>query len=165
MLIYWQQEPPPTYSSLQHSPLASEQSLQLSTRGGPTNFFSVARAHDQVKETLTIDPNLYIPPSLLSPLCADETEQTRKHVRIESTHGSVNATVNIVPVLGTEKCKIRMFMRSAHGGVFARIVSTCLYDSTVKLDRCACNSEWPRLTPSFPPRSQFNLWQRFFAAA
>jgi hypothetical protein len=151
VLICWQSEPPPTYSSIQHSPLASEQSLQLSTRANPTNFFSVARSHDQVKETVTIDPNLYIPPSLLPPLCPDETEGTRKHVRIESSHGSVNATVNIVPALGAQKDKIRMFMRSVHGGVFARIVSTCLRDSMVNLTDMLCDSEWPRLTPFVPP--------------
>ncbi|KAF7761902.1 hypothetical protein Agabi119p4_9894 [Agaricus bisporus var. burnettii] len=115
------QEPPPTYSSLQHSTLASEQSLRPSGSDNPTNFYSVCRGHDKVKETVTIDPNLYTPPSLLLPMSPDETEETRKHVRLESIHGSVNATVNIVPVLRGEKCKIRMFMRSSHGGVFARI--------------------------------------------
>lgn len=95
----------------------------------------------------------------------DETEETRKHVRLESIHGSVNATVNIVPVLRGEKCKIRMFMRSSHGGVFARIVSHYFCDSTVETDTYACKSEWPRVTPSFSTGSPFYLWQCHFTLA
>jgi len=111
-------EPPPTYASLQQ---ASSSNQSLPSGGNPTNFLSVTRLHESLRENVTIDPTLYVPAFLLPPLSPDETLEARKHLRLESTHGSISAHVKIVPNFGDEKCKVRMFMRSTHGGISARI--------------------------------------------
>ncbi|KAF5349277.1 hypothetical protein D9756_009437 [Leucocoprinus leucothites] len=113
------QEPPPTYASLQH---ATSSSQTLSGPGeNPTNYLSVTRVHESVRESITIDPTLYVPAFLLPPLSPDETPTERRHLRFESTHGSISANVKIAPCFGNERCKVRMFMRSTHGGISARI--------------------------------------------
>ncbi|KAJ3563674.1 hypothetical protein NP233_g8788 [Leucocoprinus birnbaumii] len=114
------QEPPPTYASIQQA-TSSHQASSVPGEN-PTNYISITRVHDSVKETVTLDPMLYVPPLLLPPLSQDEVPGDRRHLRFESTHGSINATVKIVPCFGPGKCKIRMFMRSTHGGISARIL-------------------------------------------
>ncbi|KXN82764.1 hypothetical protein AN958_02203 [Leucoagaricus sp. SymC.cos] len=112
-------DPPPTYASLQQ---ATSSSQSLSAPGGnPTNYFSMTRVHESIRETVIIDPALFIPAYLLPPLAHDETPNSRRHLRLESTHGSISANVKIVPNFGGERCKVRMLMRSTHGGITARI--------------------------------------------
>ena len=93
------------------------------------NYVSITRTHSSVKETLIIDPLLFIPPFLRPPLTSGETEETRNNLRLESTHGHVIADVTLVENSNTEtqpsqsKNRVKMLMRSTHGGVTAKIVS------------------------------------------
>jgi len=111
------QEPPPTYASLQPS----------SSSVRTVNFVSITRTHDSVKETLIIDPSLFVPPFLRPPLIMGETEGTRRNLRLESTHGHVHADVTLVENINTEihssqrNNRVRMLMHSTHGGIIAKI--------------------------------------------
>ena len=93
------------------------------------NYVSITRTHGSVRETLIIDPSLFIPPFLRPPLTSGETEETRKNLRLESTHGHVNADVTLVDNTNTEihssqgNNRVKMLMRSTHGGICAKIVS------------------------------------------
>ena len=94
-----------------------------------TNYVSITRTQSSVRETLIIDPSIFIPPFLRPPLTSGETEETRKNLRLESTHGHVNADVTLVDNPNTEihssqrNRRVKMLMRSVHGGVTAKIVS------------------------------------------
>jgi hypothetical protein len=120
----FQQEPPPTYASLQQASSSSQSLTQQS--GHAANYVSLTRIHESLRETLTIDPTVHVPEFLLPPLSTEETPTSRKNLRLESTHGSISASVKIAPIYGTESCKVRMFMRSTHGGISARIVCSSL---------------------------------------
>jgi len=114
------QEPPPTYASLQ--PPSSATPVVKTA-----NYVSITRTHDSVRETLIIDPSLFVPVFLRPPLSSGETEETRNHLKLESTHGNVNADITLVEKINTEihsskmNNRIRMQMRSTHGGVTAKI--------------------------------------------
>ncbi|PPR05487.1 hypothetical protein CVT26_009054 [Gymnopilus dilepis] len=118
------QEPPPTYASLQTAQSSSE--IVAKT----VNFVSISRVHHSVKETLILDPSLFVPIFLRPPLLPDETEETRKNLRLESTHGHVYADVTLIPArddsadaAGSSKRNKRvvMHMKSTHGGITAKI--------------------------------------------
>jgi len=115
-----EQEPPPTYASLQ--PSSSADSVVKTV-----NYVSITRVHNSVRETLIIDPSLFIPPFLRPPLSLGETEGTRKNLRLESTHGHVNADITLVQNTNTDahsskrNVRVTMAMRSTHGGITAKI--------------------------------------------
>ena len=94
------------------------------------NFVSIIRQHSSVKETLIIDPSLLIPPFLRPPLSLGETEETRKNLRLESTHGHVNADVTLIQNTNGDthsskkNSRVTMLMRSTHGGITVKIVSS-----------------------------------------
>jgi len=110
-------EPPPTYASLQPS----------SSVVRTANYVSITRVHSSLKETLIIDPSLFIPPFLRPQLTSGETEETRKSLRLESTHGNINADVTLVENTNTEihssqrNNRVTMLMHSSHGGITAKI--------------------------------------------
>jgi len=117
------QEPPPTYASLQPSSSVHARSLVRTT-----NYVSITRIHSSVREILIIDPSLFVPVFLRPPLTVGETEETRKNLKLESTHGHVNADVTLVENTNTEmvsssksNSRVKMQMRSTHGGITARI--------------------------------------------
>ena len=93
------------------------------------NYVSITRTHSSVKETFIIDPSLFIPAFLRPPLTSGETEETRKNLKLESTHGNINADVTLVGNTNTEihslqrNNRVKMLLRSTHGGVTAKIVS------------------------------------------
>ena len=90
--------------------------------GNPTNYISKIRVRDSLREKIMIDPTLFVPDFLLPPLSPDETPFIRKHLRLESTHGSISASIKIASRFGPNYCRILMLMRSTHGGVKAKIV-------------------------------------------
>jgi len=114
------QEPPPTYASLQ--PSSSATSVVRTA-----NYVSITRTHSSVRETLIIDPSLFIPPFLRPPLSSGETEETRNNLRLESTHGHVSADITLAENTNTEIRssqkinRVKMLMRSTHGGITAKI--------------------------------------------
>jgi len=115
-------EPPPTYASLQSAPSSSQ--IVAKT----VNYVSITRVHNSVKETLIIDPSLFVPTFLRPPLLPGETEETRKNLRLESTHGHVYADVTLVAKDDTNDMdnskknkRVVMHMKSTHGGVTAKI--------------------------------------------
>jgi len=118
--IFFQQESPPTYASIQCAS-SSSQTLTASS-ANPTTYISVFRVHDSLRENIKIDPTLYVPDFLLPSLPLDETPLTRKHLRLESTHGSISANIKIANSLGPDYRRVLMLMRSIHGGITAQIV-------------------------------------------
>lgn len=83
---------------------------------------------------MIVDPSLFIPLSLRPPLALGETEETRKNLRLESTHGYVNADVTLVEKTNIDisssskrNSRVKMQMRSTHGGIAAKIVSFSAY--------------------------------------
>ncbi|KAF8957380.1 hypothetical protein BDZ97DRAFT_1754077 [Flammula alnicola] len=117
-------EPPPTYASLQSSS-SSSTSIVAKT----VNYVSITRLHSSVKETLIVDPSLFVPLFLRPPLGPGETEETRKNLRLESTHGSVFADITLVNDTdnasdmhsSTRNQRVVMQMKSTHGGITAKI--------------------------------------------
>jgi hypothetical protein len=116
-------EPPPTYASLQSSPSGSE----IVTK--TVNYVSITRVHSSVKETLIIDPSLFVPLFLRPPLASGETEETRKNLRLESTHGHVHADITLIEdtdnsneISSSKRNKrVVMHMKTTHGGITAKI--------------------------------------------
>jgi len=113
------QEPPPTYASLQ--PSSSAASVVKTV-----NHVSITRTHSSVRETLIVDPSLFVPLFLRPQLSSGETEETRKNLKLESTHGHVNADITLVENTNTEipvskNSRVKMQMRSTHGGIIAKI--------------------------------------------
>ncbi|KAF8157121.1 hypothetical protein B0H34DRAFT_798433 [Crassisporium funariophilum] len=113
-------EPPPTYASLQ--PSASNAFVAKTL-----NYVSIARTQTSVKETLIIDPSLFVPLFLRPPLSSGETEETRQNLKLESTHGHVIADVTLVENTdaGSQSSKrnrrVMMQLKSTHGGITAKI--------------------------------------------
>lgn len=93
------------------------------------NYVSITREHSSVRETLIIDPSLFIPLFLRPPLSLEETEETRKNLRLESTHGHVEADITLAEAtnndiqLSKRNSRVTMLMRSTHGRITAKIVS------------------------------------------
>jgi len=115
------QEPPPTYASLQ--PSSSATSVVR-----PANYISITRTHSSVRQTLIIDPSLFVPPFLRPPLIPGETEETRNNLRLESTHGHIIADVTLAENTDNEiqssqkkNNRAKMLMRSTHGRINAKI--------------------------------------------
>ena len=73
-----------------------------------------------------------MPLFLRPPLAPGETEETRKNLRLESIHGHVHADITLVDdaTLAGEiqavkrNRRVLMHMKSTHGGITAKIVST-----------------------------------------
>ena len=92
------------------------------------NYVSITRTHSSLRETLIIDPSLFIPLFLRPPLTSGETEETRNNLKLESTHGHVSADVTLAENISTEihssqrNNRVKMLMRSTHGGITAKIV-------------------------------------------
>ncbi|KAF5324294.1 hypothetical protein D9619_011390 [Psilocybe cf. subviscida] len=116
------QDPPPTYASLQ-SP--SPPAIVAKT----INYVSISRQHNNVRETLIIDPALFVPYFLRPPLLPGETEDTRKNLRLESTHGHVYADITLLERVeevgdvakSNSNKRVQMRMKSTHGGITAKI--------------------------------------------
>ncbi|KAF8991871.1 hypothetical protein BDQ17DRAFT_1370174 [Cyathus striatus] len=113
-------EPGPVYTKLSQDPSCSSQApRQLA------NYLHISRTHTDIKETYTIDPTLNIPAFLLPPLGKDESEETRRNLRLETTHGTIGANVRLVDgeAQGEKKGKrVTMVMKSEHGAITATIV-------------------------------------------
>ncbi|KAH9477575.1 hypothetical protein JR316_0009797 [Psilocybe cubensis] len=116
------QEPPPTYASLQSSPSSS--ALVAKT----VNYVAITRTHASVKEILILDPSVFVPVFLRPPLAPGETEETRKNLRLEATHGHVHADITLVgnddnPNESSSKRnkRVLMSMKSTHGGIVAKV--------------------------------------------
>ncbi|KAF8198488.1 hypothetical protein BJ912DRAFT_27513 [Pholiota molesta] len=125
------QEPPPTYASLQPSGGAPPPAVAKTT-----NYVAITRLHTSIRETLVLDPALFVPPFLRPPLAPGETEAGRRNLRLESTHGHVYADVTLAPAGGEEvgeereergkvevgrRRKVLMQLKSTHGGITAKI--------------------------------------------
>lgn len=114
------QEPPPTYASLQ--PSSSATSVVKTV-----NYVYIIRTHSSVRETLIIDPSLFVPLFLRPQLSSGETEETRKNLKLESTHGDVHADITLAVNTNTEihsskmNSQVTMQMQSTHGAITAKI--------------------------------------------
>ncbi|CAA7268870.1 unnamed protein product [Cyclocybe aegerita] len=107
-----EQEPPPTYASLQ----ASSSAVPVAKA---VNYVAISRQHSSVRETLVIDASLFIPLFLRPSLPPGEKAETQKNVKLESTHGHVYADITLV---GNRKnTRAVMQMKSTHGGITAKI--------------------------------------------
>ncbi|KAJ3512402.1 hypothetical protein NLJ89_g3537 [Agrocybe chaxingu] len=107
-----EQEPLPTYASLQASSSAVPAAKAV-------NFIAISRHHSSVRETLVIDASLFVPSFLRPPLSPGETVGMQNNVKLESTHGHVYADITLV---GNRKnARAVMHMKSTHGGITAKI--------------------------------------------
>lgn len=95
------------------------------------NYVSITREHNSVKETLIVDPSLFVPQFLRPPLLPGETEATRKNLHLESTHGHVYADITLVDTgapdgntVDLRRERVVMKLVSSHGGITAKVVRT-----------------------------------------
>jgi len=145
-----QQEPPPTYASIQ----TAQESAAVAAK--TVNYVSITRTHSSVKEKFILDPSLFIPLFLRPPLTPGETEENRKNLKLESTHGHVHADVtlvekveNIDEVSSKRNKRVTMYMKSTHGGINAKIVRSFV------ISRTDCDILWLQHGP--PNRMPFIL--------
>lgn len=115
----------------------------------PTNYIYISRVHSSIKESVLLDPGLYIPPFLRPALRPSEREDDRKNLRLESTHGGVYADVGIVP---GGKGRAKLWMKSMHGGVTAKIVRFFLLSWNEGADERINGSTHPQTQTSTSPR-------------
>jgi hypothetical protein len=59
----------------------------------PCNNLSLSRPNSAIRGTYAIDPDMYIPTSLLPPLGRGETEKDRKNLKLESSNGLIDVEV------------------------------------------------------------------------
>ncbi|TFK65124.1 hypothetical protein BDN72DRAFT_801467 [Pluteus cervinus] len=94
-------DPPPTYISsvdpderrrLSSSPPPLPPKMPFGIK--PTNFLYIKKKYDSIKESVAIDPTLMIPSVLLPPVSLG---QVREDLKVESTYGSVNLDIWLVP--------------------------------------------------------------------
>jgi hypothetical protein len=88
------------------------------------NYISISREHAHIKETWTVDPSLYIPESLRTPLRLGES--SRKNVRLETVHGYIEAEIVLlqdkVHVETRSLQRATLQLSSSHGGIKLTIV-------------------------------------------
>ncbi|KAJ7152028.1 hypothetical protein C8R46DRAFT_1228881 [Mycena filopes] len=85
----------------------------------PANFLSLSRINATIKGTHVIDPYLKIPPFLLRPLAKDETEETRKNVRLETTKADIDVEFFIVgDGEGKERQRVNILLKTTHGYMY-----------------------------------------------
>jgi len=124
------QPPPSYYPSEQHATASTSntQPGQPTFKSKPTNHLYLFSEHSSVKGEYVIDPSMKIPPSLLPPLSPEESEADRKHLRIHSTNGSVNAEIWLLSQDAkpfdskTPTKRTVLDLGSEHGSVTARVV-------------------------------------------
>ncbi|TFK65133.1 hypothetical protein BDN72DRAFT_773752, partial [Pluteus cervinus] len=122
---------PPTYNSsvdpderrrLSSSPPPLPPKMPFGIK--PTNFLYIHRKHDSIKESVAIDPTLMIPSVLLPPL---PLGQVRENLKVESTHGSINLDIWLVPG-ATESLntilrgRAVLAVKSEHGSINTQLV-------------------------------------------
>jgi len=113
-------DPPPTYSPSQPAqprPTTSERPFVVRPRVKPSNFTSIIRQHDSIKENFTIDPTMNIPLSLLPPLEPGASEEERKNLRLESHHGSINVGIFLAGGESGNEGRTTLDVRSTHGRI------------------------------------------------
>jgi len=119
-------DPPPTYSLSRpiattpspELPLAAESTL---TASKASNFICITRQHDSIKGNFTIDPTIYIPPSVLPPLGPKETEKDRKNLKLESRHGGIDVDLFVIGEKSRNEGRTTLELRSAHGRVNVKL--------------------------------------------
>ncbi|PPQ75598.1 hypothetical protein CVT24_010908 [Panaeolus cyanescens] len=62
------------------------------------NHLAITRTHASIKESVLVDPSLFVPVFLRPPLLPGETEESRRNLRIEAVHGNVWADIRVVGV-------------------------------------------------------------------
>ena len=121
-------DPPPTYTSLQSALPVPGPSSSLYTANNAVNYVSISRKHSHIKESLTVDPSLYIPESLRAPLAEGESERSQKNVRLETVHGHIDAEILLVQDKATLETgspqRATLQVTSTHGGIKVTIVSS-----------------------------------------
>jgi len=114
------QDPPPMYTYVQSTPPLPEPSSSYTPN--KVNYVSISRKHGHIKETLTVDPSLYIPESLRAPWPEGESQSSRANVRLESVHGHIEADITLVQdtkAASATHCLPRATLQlfSTHGGI------------------------------------------------
>jgi len=115
-------DPPPTYSPprpAQPRPTGSDRPTVVWPTAKPSNFTSIIRYHDSIKENFTIDPTMYIPRSLLPPLVPEEE---RKNLKLESHHGSISVGIFLAGGGAGRGGRTRLDVRSTHGRIDIKLV-------------------------------------------
>ena len=118
-------QPPPSYSPPTESD-ASGSVLPRTFKTKPTNFLFLYNEQDAIKSEFVIDPCIRIPPSMLSLLGENETEEDRKNLCVTSRNGSVNAEIWLLGSGVTEPAgkarRTTIALTSGHGSIRAQLV-------------------------------------------
>jgi hypothetical protein len=95
----------------------------------PTNYLYLFNEYNSIKGEYVIDPFMNIPASLLPPLSPEESEADRKHLRLNSRNGSLNANIWLLSARDaqpsdskTSTKRTMLDLVSDHGSVTARVV-------------------------------------------
>lgn len=126
------EDPPPTYTAQSPPPPppvagASTAAPKKHHAVKPSNYVSISRHNGSVKDTWVLDPALVIPSSLLPPLSADETEDTRRNMNLKASNGAIEADITIAPFSKSEDSKspnsrrTTIHAKTSNGGVKVKV--------------------------------------------
>jgi hypothetical protein len=121
-------DPPPSYTPYRRQQPAAETSSRVQPTGIPRacNYLSLSRPNSAIRGTYAINPDLYIPPSLLPPLGWDESESDRKNLKLMSSNGAIDIDIFLLgqsPIDGANPSRrTLMDVKSANGTVNVKLV-------------------------------------------
>ncbi|KAJ7624837.1 hypothetical protein FB45DRAFT_751627, partial [Roridomyces roridus] len=87
----------------------------------PTNFLSLSRSNGGLKGTYIIDPHIKIPSSLLAPLAADETEETRRNMSVQTSNGNIDANIYVVGDDAEVKRQCTLYLKASNASIVAKL--------------------------------------------
>jgi len=89
-------DPPPSYSPPRRAACSGQTAVPVvrpAAMPKACNYLSLSRPNNAIRESYTVDPNMYIPRSLLSPLGRGESESDRKNLKLESSNGAIDVEI------------------------------------------------------------------------
>ncbi|KAF8067928.1 hypothetical protein FPV67DRAFT_1165290 [Lyophyllum atratum] len=122
-------DPPPTYTAQSPSAVAGESSVVPVTLPAvkPSNYVSMSRVNGSLKGVWVLDPCLAIPASLLPPLSAEETADTRRNFNLKTTNGVIDVDVSFAPYEHTRDSKqasrkrVTLYARASNGSITTKL--------------------------------------------
>ncbi|KAJ7583793.1 hypothetical protein C8J56DRAFT_192483 [Mycena floridula] len=129
--------------------------LSPSTEARAINYISIHRKIGPLNEKHVLDPTIQIPPSLLPPLLQGETEDSRRHLSLETKTGSIQADITLVDKLSSDILHKsgRVVMGVKTFGVGAISVQVHASDSPTRLRFCLRTSTRSGAVTIHLPRS------------
>jgi len=143
-------DPPPSYTQFRAVQASAEPPSIVHPTPMPRacNYLSLYRPNSPIKGIYTLDPNLYIPSSLLPPLGRGESESNRKNLKLMSANGAIDVEIFLLGQ-GPSR-RTTMDVKSSNGSVHVKLNAPTNPRNPFHLFASSCNgSVTVRLPRSF----------------